>query len=53
MGSWGVLRGCAIEAAVWFKQHLYVHRNHKLNKWVQETQKQYAYLSVDKMIGYR
>ena len=25
---------------------LFTHRNHKLNKQVQETQKQYAYLSV-------
>ena len=25
---------------------LFIHRNHKLNKQVQETQKQYAYLSV-------
>ena len=25
---------------------LFIHRNHKLNKYVQETQKQYAYLSV-------
>ena len=25
---------------------LFIHRNHKFNKEVQETQKQYAYLSV-------
>ena len=25
---------------------LFTHRNHKLNKQVQETQKQYAYFSV-------
>jgi len=25
---------------------VFTHRNHKLNKQVQETQKQYAYLSV-------
>ena len=25
---------------------LFIHRNRKLNKYVQETQKQYAYLSV-------
>ena len=25
---------------------LFIHRNHKLNKQVQATQKQYAYLSV-------
>ena len=30
----------------WFQLNLFVHRNHKLNKQVQETQKQYAYLSV-------
>ena len=27
-------------------QILFIHRNHKLNEQVQETQKQYAYLSV-------
>ena len=26
---------------------LFIHRNHKLNIQVQETQKQYAYLSVN------
>ena len=30
----------------WFKQNLLIHRNNKLNKQVQEPQKQYAYLSV-------
>ena len=30
----------------WFKQNLFIHRNHKLSKQVQETLKQYAYLSV-------
>ena len=30
----------------WFKQNVFIHRNHKFNKQVQETQKQYAYLSV-------
>ena len=28
------------------KQNVFIHRNHKFNKQVQETQKQYAYLSV-------
>ena len=33
--------------SVWFKKiFLFTHRNHKLNKQAQETQKQYAYLSV-------
>ena len=31
---------------LWFKQNLFFHRNYKFNKSVQETQKQYAYLSV-------
>ena len=31
-GLLGVPLACAIEAAVWFKQHSYIHRNHKLNK---------------------
>ena len=30
----------------WFKQNVFIHRNHKFNRQVQETQKQYAYLSV-------
>ena len=32
--------------ARWFKQILSIHRDHKFNKQVQETQMQYAYLSV-------
>ena len=32
--------------AVGLNKILFTHRNHKLNKQVQETQKQYAYLSV-------
>ena len=32
-------------------KNVFIHRNHKLNKQVQETQKQYAYLlPIDKMI---
>ena len=35
-------------AAIWFKQSLFIHRNRKLNKQqVQEKQKQYGYLSVN------
>ena len=30
----------------WFKQNLFVRRNNKLNKQVQEAQQQYAYLRV-------
>ena len=31
----------------WFKQNVFVHRSHNLNKQqVQETQKQYAYLKI-------
>ena len=30
----------------WLKLNLFIHRNHKFNKQVQKTQKQYAYLSV-------
>ena len=29
---------------LWFKQNLFIHCNHKLNKKVQETQRQYVYL---------
>ena len=32
---------------------LFTHRNHKLNKQVQETQKQYAYLSVTYIYIYK
>ena len=31
---------------LWFKQNLFIHRNHKFNKQVQETQKQYAYFII-------
>ena len=30
----------------WFKQNLFIHPSHTLNRQVQETQKQYAYLSI-------
>ena len=36
----------AASAAFGLNKILFTHRNHKLNKQVQETQKQYAYLSV-------
>ena len=35
-----------LEYVCWFKQNVFIHRNHKLSEQVQETQKQYAYLSV-------
>ena len=31
-------------ASFWFKLNLFIRRYHKLNKQVQETEKQYAYL---------
>ena len=35
-----------IPSAFGFKQKLFIHRNRKFNKQVQETQTHYAYLSV-------
>ena len=35
-----------IPSAFGFKQNLFIHRNRKFNKQVQETQTHYAYLSV-------
>ena len=36
-----------LSALVGLNKIVFVHRNHKFNKQVQETQKQYAYLSVN------
>ena len=35
-----------VEETIGLNKILFTRRNHKLNKQVQETQKQYAYLSV-------
>ena len=36
----------AVILLLWFKQNLFIHCNPEFNKQVQETQKQYAYLSA-------
>ena len=41
----------SLTLAVGLNTILFTHRNHKLNKQVQETQKQYAYLSVVVVVG--
>ena len=40
--SLAVLRGSTVRGYSWLKQNVFIHRNHKYNKQVPETQKQYV-----------